>query len=309
MEIAKILHNIGIKNYKELKFAGQGRYRITFNRPREAEDLLNSKLLSEEFKYKVYVPNMLKESIGIIRNVPPSLTETEILNNIQTGGKKKIIKVERINRMKDQILIPTYTVKVYVTGQELPENVSIYGVPAIVEAYIFPIKMCNKCWRYGHRQIACKCRNERCENCGQEHGGQDCSNPTSCIHCKQMHKVTARNCPERIRQDKIRYVMANERLTFMEAANKFPKPNQVQNRLDSLTDFPPIITNDHNTRPKTRLQTSQSDNRPARQVSRTRNRSGSQNKHPQETQVDVPSILNKITAIQKPSSNTQKIQK
>lgn len=291
MEIAKMLHNIGIKNYKELKFAGQGRFRVTFSRPREAEDLINSKLLTEEFKYKVYVPNMLKESIGIVRNVPPSLTDDEILNNIEVSGKRKVEKIERIKRMRDGKLIPTHTVKIYVAGQDLPETVSIYGVCAMVEAYIFPIKLCNKCWRYGHRQKACKSTQNRCENCGTDHDSQTCTNPTNCIHCKQPHKVTDKSCPERIRQDKIRYVMANERLTFMEASNKFPRPNQAQHRLHSLTEFPPMTVHDsHDTRLHNRTQHSRTGAIP---------KTGIPIKQPQEKQTDVSMIINKITAIQK----------
>lgn len=297
MEVAKMLHNIGIKNYKELKFAGQGRYRVSFNRPKEAEDLINSRLLTEEFKYRVYVPNMLKESVGVVRNVAPSLSEEEILNNIQTAGKKKVVKVERISRMRDGVLIPTYSIKIFVEGQELPESVAIYGVCEMVEAYIFPIKMCKKCWRYGHRVNACKSAKGRCENCGSEQDGQGqdcvnpCINPTNCIQCKQTHKVTDRNCPERIRQDKIRYVMANERLTFMEASNKFPKSNQAQHRLDSLTEFPPMIGNDsNNARQNTRPQTSQTG---------TVKKPGNQLKQPPIEQTNFSNIISKITAIQK----------
>lgn len=193
--------------------------------------------------------------------------------------------------MKDEKLIPTYTIKIFVAGQELPENVAIYGVAAMVEAYIFPIKMCNKCWRYGHRQKSCKSRNDRCENCGLEHDKQTCTNPTNCYHCKQTHRVTDKNCPERIRQDKIRYVMANERLTFIEASNKFPKPQQLQGRLESLTEFPPMTGNDcNNTRPTTRSQNS---------LTGTIHKTGNHLKQPHEKPSEVSTIINKISAIQK----------
>lgn len=297
MEIAKILHNIGIKNYKELKFAGQGRYRISFNRAREAEDLINSKLLADEFHYKVYVPNMLKQSIGVVRNIPPSLTDTEIQANI-CAGKKKVDKVERISRMRDNVLIPTYTIKIYVNGQDLPQFISIYGVNAKVEDYIFPIKICNRCWRYGHRKTACKSKNARCENCGLEHEELVCQNMTQCIHCKQAHKVTDKNCPERIRQDKIRFIMANEKLTFTEAANRFPRPNLAQNRLNSLTDFPPLLsddTNNNSAKIKPNTQTSQD----LSSVPDTIQKIVQQVKEQLIKQFDVAAIINKITGIQK----------
>lgn len=46
MEIAKLLMNIKITNYKELKPAGNSRYKITFDNPRHAENLINSKILT-----------------------------------------------------------------------------------------------------------------------------------------------------------------------------------------------------------------------------------------------------------------------
>lgn len=247
MLLAKILHNVGIKQYKELKSAGYGRFRITFNKPKDAEVLLNSTLLKENFKFNIYIPNMLKQTIGVVRNVPPTITDDEIVNNIQ-AGKKKVTKVERICKMKrvdnNNVLVPTYTIKIYVEGQELPDEVAIYGIVAKVDFYIFPVKLCVRCWRFGHRIKTCRSSKPRCVVCGLDHESNECWDAPTCVNCRGSHRANDRKCPERVRQDMILQVMAREKLTFAEANMKFPRNRSVQDRLqpaiNSLQEFPTL---------------------------------------------------------------------
>lgn len=313
MELAKILNNIGIKDYKELKSAGQGRYRITFNRPRDAEMLINSKLLTEEFKHKVYVPNMLKESIGIIRRVPISLTEEEILDNIKTDNNQKVVRIERIKRMVNEALTLTTTVKIFVEGQKLPNFISIFGVYAKVDIYIFPLKMCTKCYRYGHKIKTCKSTTSRCENCSAEHDSKDCTAPAKCYHCNGSHKITDKSCPERIRQDKIRYLMAEEKLTFLEAAFRLPRNNSVQYRLNSSKDFPNLPTSNNNSPPSDIIQQSElpndirSQNLPQNQTTNLKqyeiNKIIQTVKSELLQQLNIDTLINKMKTIQNTITN------
>lgn len=155
MEMARILHALKITEYSELKPAGRARYKITFNNPRHAEKLINCHILKESYNYKIYVPNMLKETIGVLRNIPPTIPNDEILNNLKDQSLP-ILKVERImklNRNSDNTenpLIATYSVKIYLEGQTLPKEVKIYGIPTRVEVYVFPLRYCKKCCRYGY---------------------------------------------------------------------------------------------------------------------------------------------------------------
>lgn len=243
MEVAKMLQNIGVKNYREMKSVGRGRFQITYDKPREAEQLINSKLLTDEFGYTVFVPGRFKESIGVVRNVPPTLNEDEILNNISSGNIQ-IQKVERINRkVADNKFTPTYSIKIYAKGQHLPDSIMIYGIPARCEPYIFPLKVCNKCWRFGHVERFCKSQNPRCNNCGNEHTEKECQNETTtCVNCKGEHKANDKECPERRRQDKIRVDMAVNKTSFFEATKKYPRNNisTVQYRLESEKQFPSL---------------------------------------------------------------------
>lgn len=256
MEIAKLLHNIKITNYNELKPAGKFRYKITFNNPRHAENLINSKILTETYKYKIYVPKMFQETIGVVRNIPPTITEEELQDNIESK-RIKITKVERIHKMVNKQLIPTYSIKIYAEGEKLPQEIKIYGVMSKVEVYLFPLKFCWKCLRYGHKQNACKSQQVRCYNCSQnDHEGKDCKSlNVSCFHCKEPHKAFDANCKERSRQDNIRKSMAYNKLSFAEAEKLNPRPSQTAQRLQSLTDFPPITTdNDINNKQQPKPQ-------------------------------------------------------
>lgn len=242
MEVAKMLANIKVNNYKQMKSVGRGRFQLTFNKPRDAEQLINSKLLTEEFRYKVYVPTMFKQTIGVVRDVAKTLSEQEIMDNMNSG-KIKIEKVERIMKMTtEKKLVPTFSIKIYAKGQYLPRSVEIYGVNALCEPYIFPLRICYKCWRYGHAQKYCKAGSVKCCKCGLEHEEKDCKTTTlKCINCGLAHKASDRNCPERDRQDKIRTEMALNKLSYIEAQQKYPKQQKsVQSRLNLNRDFPKL---------------------------------------------------------------------
>lgn len=243
MEIAKLLMNIKITNYKELKPAGNSRYKITFDNPRHAENLINSKILTDSYKYKIYVPKMYQETIGVIRDIPLSFSDKELLENIECE-RIKITKVERIQKMIQNKLMPTFSVKIYAEGEKLPQEVVLYTIPRKVEVYLFPIKICWRCLRYGHNSKTCKSEQTRCYNCSLNgHEGKDCkSSNILCFHCKETHKTFDINCRERNRQDAIRKAMAFNKLSFDEANKLYPRQlqSQTQQRLQSLTEFPPV---------------------------------------------------------------------
>lgn len=91
------------------------------------------------------------------------------------SGNIKIDKVERIMKQTpEKRLVPTFSIKIYAKGQSLPRSVEIYGVKALCEPYVFPLKICFKCWRYGHRQKFCKTGKVKCCKCGQEHDEKEC---------------------------------------------------------------------------------------------------------------------------------------
>lgn len=240
MEIAKLLRDIKI-TYQQLVQAGRNRFKVTFANPRNAEQFINSKVLTEDFKYKIYVPTMYKETIGVVRNVPPKISDALILANLETE-RIKITKVERTKKLQKKDLVPTYAIRIYAEGEKLPRKVQIYGLDYEVDCYVFPLKCCVKCVRYGHKSKSCKSPKVRCYNCSDEgHEGQNCtSQNVKCMHCKEEHKAFDPECRERVRQDNIRKAMAYNKLSFVEAARHYPVTSQVQYRLQDNFQFPPL---------------------------------------------------------------------
>lgn len=309
MELARTLHNIKITNYTELKTAGKNRYRITFANPKHAENLINSKILKETFKYKIYVPAMFKETIGVVRDIPPSIPEQEILEKLESE-RINIKKVERIQKMEKGKLVPTYSVKIYAEGDKLPREVIIFGIPKIVEVYLFPVKFCYKCLRYGHRVKACKSGQQRCYICANgDHEGKDCKSlDLRCFHCGGSHKAFDVNCKERIRQENINKSMAYNKLTFNEAEKRYPRKSQTEIRLQSNEEFPPItdksdeaIPQETNWNPKAQQDTNPN-SKPNVQESQTQTYTNNKNKsNTQEiteekyiTKVELEQIVNSL---------------
>lgn len=244
MEIAKLLNNIKVK-YAELNKAGKNRFKITFDNPKHAETLINSKILTEQFNYKVFVPTMFKETIGVVRNVPPTISEKEILENLECE-RIKITKVERIQKMVQKELVPTYAIKIYAEGEKLPRDIKIFGLNLEVDVYVYPVKFCWRCVRYGHKSNACKAAQVRCFKCSDAgHEGKDClSLNINCLHCKEGHKAFDQVCGERKRQNDINRTMAYNKLTYLEAVKRYPNPSQTQFRLQNR-DFPSLLDSGH----------------------------------------------------------------
>lgn len=106
MEVGKFLHDTGLDQFTELKRAGQYRYKLIYKKPKDAEKLLNATQLLKNNNYRAFIPRMLLETTGIIKNVPISLTEKEIYQNTISDKKKsqksKGSKDEKTRKTKNQ---------------------------------------------------------------------------------------------------------------------------------------------------------------------------------------------------------------
>lgn len=137
-------------------------------------------------------------------------------------------------------------IKIHFNGDKLPSHVSIYGGREKVHPYVAPIVMCDHCLRYGHHAKACKAPRYRmrCARCGENgHRKDECEVArATCVHCKKTHEATAKECPEKIRQENIRILMTGERMNFKEVIEFYPQytsKNQF-NLLANLKDFPAL---------------------------------------------------------------------
>nr|XP_029734621.1 uncharacterized protein LOC115269947 [Aedes albopictus] len=236
-EIAKILANIGIAGYKDIRNVGRFRFRISFDSTGEATKVNDKKLQGTGLRK--YTPVVKNEIIGIIKDVPRNFEEMEIRDNLDSD--QEVTRIERVKRKgRGDELQPTDKVKITFKGKEHPEMVQIYGVPFRVEIYLFPIKQCSNCWMFTHKTKDCK-KTKKCGKCGgEQHENQDCGAQPKCINCRGQHPADDRECKERIRQRKIKEAMQKERIPLVEAAERFPKESNRFALLARMDEFPEL---------------------------------------------------------------------
>jgi hypothetical protein len=155
---------------------------------------------------------------------------------------ERMMKVDR--QSKERKLLPTSSVRVTIKGQIDPGHLQIFGYKCKTEKYIYPTRICTNCWRIGHSAKTCKSK-KRCFNCAATHdemNEETCKNvnKTVCANCKGDHYPTDPECPTRVRQNIITADMAVNRISYREAADKYPKQATSKPTVVSMEEFPPL---------------------------------------------------------------------
>lgn len=238
MALGLLLRQMKIGGVRSLDRRGANKVSITFRTSKDANNFLDN----EQFKlkgFKSFIPSSMISCKGLIRNVYTNLTEQQIMENIESS--QKVMDVRRVTRRKvvsetsndtgvttrSEVYEPTSSIIVTFAGKFLPKKVAICLQPVDVFVYIPPVIYCRKCQRYGHSQAQCRGKG-RCAGCLGEHNTEECKTTSSdaesqCPHCKTKHSLFSRECPEYIRQKKIKEVMVLENISFFEANKKVRK--------------------------------------------------------------------------------------
>lgn len=219
LELGRALHAAGFSRSKELTKVGRFRYRVELMDAGDRAGL--SRIDLSPLNLKLFTPTVKNQMICFIRGVPLDFSEDEI-REIQC--EVPVIKVERMKRRGDgESLVDTPNLKVTVQGKTVPRMVRIFGVSFRAEQYIFPVKQCGTCWRFGHSTKACF-GNPRCRTCGRVHEtGTECNDRVRCINCRGGHEASDRSCPERKRRAAIFRTMATKNVEYAEAEKEHPK--------------------------------------------------------------------------------------
>lgn len=229
-------HKVG--GIKHINKKGRERLGITFNSYDNANHFVQHKVINTAFN--CFIPKHLTSTQGVIRQVDPSLSIDEIINNIHSSCK--VISARRLNRRvfvaesNTNSYMPTQSVVLTFAGRFLPRTVGLYYVSLDVKPYILPVLRCYNCLRFGHTAKLCKSK-LRCPICTNEHKKEECNQTSgACIHCSGPHSALDPTCPELKRQQRIKQIMATERLSFAEAASLMPKNTQVNTTEDKTTN-------------------------------------------------------------------------
>ncbi|KAL9695712.1 hypothetical protein quinque_014997 [Culex quinquefasciatus] len=219
LELGKALHAAGFIRSKELTKVGRFRYKVELHEAKDRLDL--SRINLSSLNLKLFTPTAKKQMICFIRGVPLDFSEDEI-QEIQCEAQ--VVKVERIKRRGEgEELVDTPNLKVTVQGTAVPRMVRIFGVSFRAEQYIFPVKQCRTCWRFGHSSKVCF-GNPRCQVCGRVHvTAGECKEKVCCRNCRGNHEASDKNCPERKRRADIFRTMAKKNVPYAEAEKDHPK--------------------------------------------------------------------------------------
>lgn len=135
----------------------------------------------------------------VIRNIPVSLSETEVHEELRSTNLP-IIKITRLLN-KEKRPIPLCVVEL--TACE--EATEIYKLRHICKALVTVeprkkatnIPQCHRCQRYGHTKNYCALK-ERCVKCTEDHPPNQCrktvKEPPTCVNCGEAHPANYRGC-------------------------------------------------------------------------------------------------------------------
>lgn len=240
------LKNHSFKNIIDgsLKRIGRNRVSISFSTYEVANSFVNNKDLSLN-KYRAFIPSVNVTRMGVVRGVPISYTDEEILSNITVPmGCGNILKVRRLKKKTivngNAEFIGIETVVLTFDGQILPKRVFMCYNSLPVDLYIYPTIQCFNCCRYGHIKSQCR-STPRCFKCGGSHTGHGCEleeDSLYCCLCSGSHIATSKKCPEFSRQKSVKESMAKNCLSYAEAIKLYPPVSKLYSDVLSSTVQP-----------------------------------------------------------------------
>lgn len=156
---------------------------------------------------------------GVVTEWPDSVLEfwdaisdrTEILK-LERMYKKKWDKIS-----KKLIEEDTGNIIVSIKGNKIKERIGLFDDKIFVKVkpYVFPVKQCFNCFKFGHIKTLCKSK-ERCIICGQSAHGK-CDLPAKCVNCEGDHRSTNQLCTIYERNRSINIIMAYHNVSFRSA--------------------------------------------------------------------------------------------
>lgn len=231
LEFGKFLSTINNLSIKPGGVKAEGRFRISveFLTGSAANSFIKNIYISSNSKFKAYIPTYNVTRMGLVRGISTDLSIEEIISSLSTPQHiGKPLKARRLN-YKDSsegtiTWKPSQSVVITFEGQSLPSHIYLFFNSLPVEIYTYPTTQCFNCCRFGHAKAACRSP-PRCFKCGESHPADQCSSPSSppkCFNCAGSHTAINSSCPEQSRQKNIKFSMASQNLSFLQASKLFP---------------------------------------------------------------------------------------
>lgn len=146
------------------------------------------KKLGNDYNVKVREHGFLNECQGMIHcHDAKYMTEEEIIEGL-TDQKQKVVKVFKIRKMINGVLVDTPLCILTFKSSQLPEKIKFGFHSCIVTRYIPSPMKCKNCFRYGHSKKFCT-RETLCVLCSKPvHEPNPCVDPKiACVNCPEVH--------------------------------------------------------------------------------------------------------------------------
>lgn len=217
--LAKIFKNLGIHEINKIKYLNPYKIRLEIKDDYIEKLTACEELIEKGWKFqRAFEVNF---SYGIIKDVDLELTEADIMDSIRCPSPGVLISVNRLQRRdKHNGWIPCETVRLCFKDTYLPPYVTVEGLQIRVEAYVFPVSQCSRCWKLGHTAKRCPSNSVICPKCANNHENCD-TTVFKCVNCRGNHMALLKSCPEYVKEKKIRQIMSEFNCTYRRARTMY----------------------------------------------------------------------------------------
>ena len=236
------LKKFSFQGFLSIKMIGKTLFRIKFDNISNANTFVKHDF--KELKIRAFIPNTYLYSYGVIRGIPTSLSENEIMEGISAD-----VPIAFVQRFKKRFIkenseiefIPTFTVKIAFCGNKIPEEVKLNYSIIKVDVFFPSIRQCSDCGRFGHTKNSCR-STKRCLKCASFECNSKICNSVKCILCGgESHYATdKKSCPKWAAEENINKIMTLKKISRSEVINSF-QSNRFETLKNYNEDFPAVI--------------------------------------------------------------------
>lgn len=255
--MADLIQNV-ITGKRLIQRSGINRVKITCDSREDANLLIQSDLLASE-NFKLYIPNSIKFSKCVIKEIDCSLSVKDFVGRIEPEELANISTVRRRVTYDKRML---EALELTYHGNTTPSKI-------IVSSYEFlltPVSMkpirCFYCQRYRHTETQCRSRYYRCVYCCESHEQDRCPlglRRAVCCNCSGDHPAFSTTCPIYQKEAKIQKIRTQYGVGYQEAEEILQRqtPEESQSEAD-VTIVEDSVFHTEERIPTTRLQSKDS---------------------------------------------------
>ncbi|XP_062541452.1 uncharacterized protein LOC134209486 [Armigeres subalbatus] len=220
---------IGEKDPRKVTASREGRgsrYLLRTNSRSIVDKLIKLTELSDGTQIEIFRHPTLNTIQGIVYE-PDSISTDEktIVENLASQG---VHTVRRIKKRLNGKLENTPLLVLSFHGTVLPDHI-YFGLLRLPVRVYYPSPMiCFNCGTYGHSRKYCQ-QAGICLRCSQPShlaDGEQCKNLPFCMHCKNGHHISSRDCPKYKEEDKIVHIKVDQCISYIEARRRYNEENR-----------------------------------------------------------------------------------